>query len=68
MKSSPNSQMRWRQFQTSRAEETVEQLFRTATINAQGGTRTMVHKAVERVILDVIRTSVLEETISKLTN
>lgn len=46
-------------------EEYVAQLSRAATFSAKGGIGPVVYDAVDRVILDQIRTAVLGEMINK---
>lgn len=46
-------------------EKAVEQLFKAANLNAQGGIHTVVYNTVEHVILDQIRTVVLGKTTTK---
>lgn len=45
-------------------KEAVQQLFRSATPSAQRGIRTVVYDAVENVMLDLVGTAVLGETIN----
>lgn len=46
-------------------KEAVEQLFRAATLYAQGGICTEVYDAVEHLICDQIRTTWLDKTLDK---
>lgn len=46
-------------------EDAVEQLFRAAIFNAYGGFRSVGYDDVKHVLLDQIRTAVLDKTINK---
>lgn len=48
-----------------KVEGAVEQLFRAATLSAQGRVRTMVYSTVKHVVLDKIRTAVLRKMVKK---